>query len=326
MHKRGGVTRTLESTGGLLAAFAIAVTVLAPSPAVAQAPDSPGGAPVEVVPPGAAVQVSDEDDESVLDPAEPDIVVVNLPTNLRLPRFKSNFRMTHRFAGDLRRGSFSQNVGNLFGLDQGAIIGFEFRMNVARNMQAAVFRTNFDKTVQMYGKYDVVRQSRGLPISVSAVASIEGTDNFREKFAPAIGLVLSRRLGSRLALYAMPMWIGNTNASLDPIVHQHEHGAEEHDEIVSTESPFEKRGTVLLGVGGRARLTRSVYVVGEVTPRLDGYSPDVSEYGFGIEKRVGGHAFALTFTNTFGTTFAQLARGGTAGSLYLGFNLSRRFF
>jgi len=35
---------------------------------------------------------------------------------------------------------------------------------------------------------------------------------------------------------------------------------------------------------------------------------------------------SLTFTNTFGTTFAQLARGGTANSLYLGFNLARKFF
>lgn len=320
------MTRTLQPPGGLLAAFAIAWAVLLPSPVSAQAPEPSGSAVPQAVPTGAAVQAIDEEDDAVIDPAEPDIVVVNLPTNMRLPRFKSNFRMTHRFAGDLRRGSFSQNAGNLFGLDQGAIIGFEFRMNVARNLQAAVFRTNFDKTVQMYGKYDAVRQGRGLPVAVSALVSIEGTDNFRKKYAPAVGLVVSRKLGNRLALYAMPMWIGNTNASLDPITHQHNHGAEEHEEIVSAEPPFEKRGTVLLGLGGRARLTRSVYVVGEVTPRLDGYSPDVVEYGFGIEKRVGGHAFALTFTNTFGTTFAQLARGGTAGSLYLGFNLSRKFF
>jgi hypothetical protein len=320
------VTRTLQTPSGLLAAVAIAGTVLLPLAASAQTPEPSGRAVAQVVPAGAVVQAVDEEDDAVIDPAEPDIVVVNLPTNMRLPRFKSNFRMTHRFVGDLRRGSFSQNAGNLFGLDQGAIIGFEFRMNLARNLQAAIFRTNFDKTVQMYGKYDVVRQGRGLPISVSTLVSIEGTDNFREKFAPAIGLVLSRKLGSRLALYAVPMWIGNTNASLDPITHQHDHGTEEHEEIVSAEPPFEKRGTVLFGLGGRARLTRSVYVVGEVTPRLDGYSPNEVEYGFGIEKRVGGHAFALTFTNTFGTTFAQMARGGTAGSLYLGFNLSRKFF
>jgi hypothetical protein len=36
--------------------------------------------------------------------------------------------------------------------------------------------------------------------------------------------------------------------------------------------------------------------------------------------------FSLTFTNTFATTFAQLARGGAANTLYLGFNLSRKFY
>ena len=73
-------------------------------------------------------------------------------------------------------------------------------------------------------------------------------------------------------------------------------------------------------------LHRVDWVVGELTPRLSGYAPDEVEYGFGLEKRVGGHAFALTFTNTFGTTFAQMARGGTASSLYLGFNLGRKFY
>jgi hypothetical protein len=34
----------------------------------------------------------------------------------------------------------------------------------------------------------------------------------------------------------------------------------------------------------------------------------------------------LTFTNTFGTTDAQIARGGTSHALYLGFNLARKFF
>jgi hypothetical protein len=324
------VILTLQSSHRLLTAVAITWVVLLPSSAAAQTPVPAGSAPTQAAPPGVAVQSTDDDDEAVLDPAEPDIVVINLPTNLRLPRFKSNFRMTHRFAGNLRRGSFAENAGNLFGLDQGAIIGFEFRMNVARNLQAAIFRTNFDKTIQMYGKYDAVRQGRGLPISVSGLVSIEGTDNFREKFAPAVGVVMSRKLGGRFAVYAVPMWVGNTNASLEPIAYADDHGAEDAERDEGAGEPdapaFDRRGTVLLGLGGRARLTSSVYVIGEVTPRLDGYAPDEVEYGFGIEKRLGGHAFALTFTNTFGTTFAQLARGGTAGSLYLGFNLGRKFY
>jgi hypothetical protein len=63
-----------------------------------------------------------------------------------------------------------------------------------------------------------------------------------------------------------------------------------------------------------------------MTPRVNGYAPDEHQYGFGVEKRVGGHAFSLTFTNSFGTTYGQIARGGTANTLYLGFNLGRKFY
>ncbi len=48
---------------------------------------------------------------------------------------------------------------------------------------------------------------------------------------------------------------------------------------------------------------------------------------FGIEQRAGGHVFQLNFSNGFGTTLAQVARGGTAcDDWYLGFNLSRKFY
>lgn len=253
-------------------------------------------------------------------------MIVNIPTNLRLPQFKSNFRITHRFAGNLLSGTFGQNASNLFGLDLGAIIGFEYRINLMRDLQAAAFRTNFDRTLLLFGKYDGIRQRGSMPVSISGVVSLEGTNNFQEKFAPGMGAIVSRKLGTWAALYATPMWVGNTNASLAPIDHSHDHGEgteeHEHDEIPD----YERESTVLLGLGARVRLTSTVYIVGEVTPRLRGYAPNEVEYGFGIEKRVGGHAFSLTFTNTFGTTFAQLARGGTANSLYLGFNLGRKFF
>jgi hypothetical protein len=82
----------------------------------------------------------------------------------------------------------------------------------------------------------------------------------------------------------------------------------------------------LLGLGGRARIASTVYVVGEVSPRVAGYAPGDTEYRFGIEKRAGAHVFQLTFANTFGTTLGQLARGGSPETLYLGFNLTRKFF
>jgi hypothetical protein len=63
-----------------------------------------------------------------------------------------------------------------------------------------------------------------------------------------------------------------------------------------------------------------------VVLRAGGYAPDKPAYGVSVEKRVGAHMFSVTFTNTFATTFAQLARGGAANTLYLGFNLGRKFF
>ena len=302
----------MKSRLWLLGAFAIVNPVITGS-AWAQSASAPTTA--------AAARSSVQDDPAVLVPAEPDVVVVNLPTAMRMPLFKGNFRLTHRFAGNLRNGSFSEQAGNLFGLDQGAIIGFEYRTAVARDVQAAFYRSSFEKTIQLYGKYDALRQRGSMPVSVSGLVSIEGTDNFKKKYAPAIGAVISRTIGSRVAGYVTPMWVDNTAASLEPIDHGHDDGQAE-----PTGSASARRSTTYVGLGGRVRVAGSTYVAAEVVLRVDGYAPDEPAFGFSLEKRAGGHTFSLTFTNTFGTTFAQLARGGATDTLYLGFNLSRKFF
>ena len=268
----------------------------------------------------ATVASAQDDDDAALTPAEPDVVVVNLPTTLRLPAFKGNFRLTHRFAGNLRNGTFGQQAGNLFGIDQGAIIGFEYRMGLPKGVQAGFYRSSFDKTIQLHGKYDAVRQRRATPVSISALVSIEGTDNFQEKYAPAVGVVVSRRFGTRVAAYVTTVWVHNSAASLDAIAHGHDEGP------AYAEESHDHRDRTYVGAGGRLRFKGSAYVAGEVAFRASGYAPDEPAYGVSLEKRVGSHMFSLTFTNTFGTTFAQVARGGAANTLFLGFNLGRKFF
>jgi hypothetical protein len=249
-----------------------------------------------------AVPAGDQDDAALV-LAEPDFRVLNLPSTLRLPLGGSSFQLTHRFNGNLRQGSFSENASNLFGLDQGAVVGFDYRFGIARHLQAAVYRSAIDKTFQFSGKYDAVRQHDSIPVSLSALLSVEGTDNFQERYSPALGAAVSRTVADRLAVYATPVWVHNTAAILNL-----------------------ERDTVFVGIGGRVRVSSTVYLVGEVTPRAGGYSPDQAAYGFAIEKRAGGHLFQLNFNNGQGTTFGQLARGGFADSLYLGFNLARKFF
>ncbi|HZL96143.1 MAG TPA: DUF5777 family beta-barrel protein [Vicinamibacterales bacterium] len=248
------------------------------------------------------IMAGDNDDADLV-LAEPDFRVLNLPSTLRLPVRGSNFQLTHRFNGNLRQGSFDENASNLFGLDQGAVVGFEYRFGVARHLQAAVYRTGLDKTFQFHGKYDAVRQSDSLPVSLSALVSVEGADNFQERYSPALGVAVSRMFADRLAVYATPVWVHNTAGNLNI-----------------------DRDTFFVGIGGRVRVSATVYLVGEVAPRAGGYSPDKPAFGFAVEKRAGGQLFQLNVNNGQGTTFAQLARGGFADSLYLGFNLARKFF
>src|SRR5687767_6479984 len=272
------------------------------SAAAAQSVSSASGASrIEPASQSGAPAADDDDAAPVL--AEPDFRVLNLPSTLRLPLHGSSFQLTHRFNGNLRQGSFNENAGNLFGLDQGAAVGFEYRFGIARHVQAAVYRTAIDKTLQFYGKYDAVRQGDAVPVSLSALLSVEGADNFQERYSPASGVVVSRMVADRLAVYATPIWVHNTAA------------------IVNID-----RDTFFVGISGRVRVSSTVYLVGEVAPRASGYRPGKAAYGFAIEKRAGGHVFQLNINNGQGTTFGQLARGGFSDSLYLGFNLARKFF
>ena len=172
-----------------------------------------------------------------------------------------------------------------------------------KHVEIAAYRTNFNRTVEFYGKYDAFHQGTSAPIGFSAIVSIEGTNNFKQEYAPTLGASLSRTVGKVAAVYAVPMWAHNT-AAVTGIT----------------------RDTLMVGVGGNLRVMPTLFVTAEVTPRVAGYIIGDAEYGFGISKRVGGHVFDLTFTNGPGTTFAQLARGGIPGSLFLGFNLARKFY
>lgn len=248
-----------------------------------------------------------------LNPAQPDFTLVALPTALRVPRHKSAFRVTHRFTRALGQGDLGDLASDLFGLDSGAQIGLEYRVGVIRGGQIGVHRTN-DKTIQLFGQYDLLRQVEGRPLGVAAYVSVDGTNNFRDRYSPTLAVVLSREFGRRGAVYVEPIWVGNSNPS---------------DDTANTAA--EDDSTFLLGIGARLRVRPTVYLVGEFIPRVAGFDPGVNQASVAIEKRAGGHAFQLNFSNAFGTTMGQIARGGPrafdgGSNWYLGFNISRKFF
>ena len=270
------------------------VLLLALMPGAAQAGQDPAPGPAPA-------------DDADLDPnaSQPDFTLVNLPTTLRLPRMKSAFRVTHRFTRSLGEGDFGDVADDLFGLDNGAIIGLEYRFGLMSGLQAGLLRTSGDKTIEFFGQYNVLNQRSGDPMGLGVLVSVEGMNNFRDNHAPAIGVALSWEFGDYGTAYVEPVWVNNSNFF---------------------DLPDDDNSSFLVGLGGRVRVRPTVYLVGEFTPRA-GYSPGAHQGSFALEKRAGGHVFQLNVSNGFGNTMGQLARGGTSSdSWYLGFNISRKFF
>jgi len=280
-------TITVLLLGGLVAA---------PVPGFAQ--DNPPAA-------AAPAKTPEPDTDFDLNLSQPDFTLLALPTNLRLPRFKSAFRVTHRFGRPLGQGDFGNLLEDFFGLDSGAQIGLEYRFGIARGLQGGIYRTS-DRTIEFFGQYSLVQQ-KNAPVGLSVMATIDGTNNFRDSYTPALGVIVSRELGSYGALYAEPMWVNNSNPLPSEVV--------------------DSNDTFMIGLGARIRIRPTVYLVGEFAPRVSGYDPGVHHGSFGLEKRAGGHVFQVNFSNGFGTTMGQVARGGTGGEdWYLGFNISRKFY
>ena len=254
----------------------------------------------------AAAQAPADDPDLDINFAQPDFTLVALPTTLRVPRFKSAFRVTHRFTRPLGQGDFGNLVEDLFGLDSGAQIGLEYRFGLMRGTQVGIHRTS-TRTIEFFGQHEVVAQGDAFPITVSALATIDGTNNFRDSYTPAVGVVLSRTIAEHAALYLQPVWVNNSNSLPSEL-------ADDND-------------SVLLGVAARVRIRPTVYLVLEGAPRVAGYDSGSTQIGFGLEKRSGGHMFQLTITNGFGTTFGQIARGASnTDDWHLGFAISRKFF
>jgi hypothetical protein len=255
------------------------------------------------------------------DPAEPDFTVITLPTNLRLPKHRLAFRLTHRFARPLGEGDFSDLASDFFGFDGGAQMGFGLRFGLFRGTQLGLYRTS-DRTIVLHAQQELLPQARS-PVGLSLLGSVDGLDNFGlsdappgehlHTFSPSVGLLVSRKLGGRAAVYAAPAWVGNTR--------------------INPSAPAGDEGTLLLGLGARLRVTKVMSLLGEVHPRLAGYAGDLGSGDpdplatFGVEWRVGGHAFQLNVSNALATTPAQVARGaqGVSG-WFIGFNLTRKFY
>jgi Membrane bound beta barrel domain (DUF5777) len=282
------------TAGRVIVAAALACGVAQYAEARQQDPAAAAPAPAQAEPSDRAVN-----------PSQPDFTVITLPTTLRMPKFAGAFRVTHRFTRSLGDGDFGDLLGDAFGVDGSAQIGLEFRFGIMSGTQVGIHRTS-ERTIQLFLQHQLLRQKEGMPVTIDALGAIDGTNNFRDSYSPSVGAVISHTFGRHGAAYVVPIWINNTNQLPSEVV--------------------DDNNTFVVGVGGRVRVRPTLYLLAEAVPRV-GYTPNKTQLSFAIEKRAGGHSFQINFSNGFGTTLDQIARGGIDyDTWFLGFNISRKFF
>src|SRR5438477_8453065 len=142
-----------------VAAARVAVVIcLCTGTAAAQTPDGQPPPPPSSTP---APAEQPKEPPTTAATVEIDQTLVNIGTTLPLKRHHGYFRLTHRFAGDLRRGDFGDLASSLFTVDDGAIIGLEYRFAVTSRVQAGIHRSILGNTIVAFGLADLWRLMYG---------------------------------------------------------------------------------------------------------------------------------------------------------------------
>lgn len=291
------------------------------------------------------------DTRDAWDAREPyDYHIVNIPTPKRVPRGSFNVHFTHRFQQPVFQEDvpFRDELSNLFGLDSFSVSSLGFTYGITDRLYVNVYRSplQFDpginKPIEIGLGYHLLDERGKSPIALSAYASVEGNDNFSEEFTYNIQAMVARSVTKYVNLF------------FSPAVHIDANGQGRFNPRIAEIFPLDPeaaqfslgRHSVSFGFGVNARIRPSASLLFEYVPRTgfkqgrveaefnDDFTritrfTNTSEaaIGFGIEKRIGRHSFALTFSNTQGTTTSRYNSSNLVlppGRFTIGFNLFRR--
>lgn len=222
------------------------------------------------------------------------------------------FIFAHRF------GPMNGGLYELFGLDQAFVrIGLEY--GITDRLGFGFGRNSYDKTMDTYLRYKVLRQSKRMPVTVTAFGNWAVRTSPRKEDSPGITFndrvsyttqfLIARKFTPALSLQLMPT-----------LVHKN-----------TVDQTLENNDQLALGIGGRLKVSRSISLSTEYYYRFDvpADNPYYDALGFGIDIETRGHVFQLVLTNTRGLTERAVVTETTGdffdGDIHLGFNITRTF-
>ncbi|MDR6804694.1 hypothetical protein J2Y45_002998 [Dyadobacter sp. BE34] len=231
-----------------------------------------------------------------------------------------DFIISHRF------GAINSGAGNFFGLDESQIrLALEY--GLTDRLMVGLGRSSYQKTIDVFVKYRLLRQSSGLrnmPVSVTLFASDAHNASTSTPDLPFYTItqrqtytfqaLVARKFNERLSLQLTPT-----------VMHRN-----------LAEKPLDANNVYALGMGGRYKLTKRTSFnaeywytpkrIGNTTQRDPQYTNTLS-LGFDIE--TGGHVFQLHLTNSRGMIEKQFLGQTTGkwsnGDIFYGFNVARTF-
>jgi cytochrome c oxidase subunit 2 len=270
-----------------------------------------------------------------------DYHIVNIPTPKRVRRHSLNLYFTHRFQETIR--PLDETTKDLFGLDSFSVSSLGFTYGITDKLYANVYRSplcqpGLCKTIELGLGYHFLDEAGRSPIALSAYSSVEGDDNFSERYTYNLQAMIGRSVTEYV------------NVFFSPAVHINTNGSDRFKEFLSSNPAAanlrlgQHSGSFGFGINGRIRPTTSLlfeytprvgFKMGQLIPEFDpklsritGFrNRSEAEIGFGIEKRIGRHVFSLTFSNTQATTTARYNSSNLAlppSRFSIGFNLFRR--
>lgn len=276
-----------------------------------------------------------------------DYRIVNIPTPKSIPKGSWNLTFTHRFSERLH--PLNDSAKDLFGLDSFGIASFGVSYGVTDKLYLSAYRSplcqrGLCRVIEIGAGYNWIAMDKDSPIALTTYASIEGNDNFTEEFTYNLQTMLSARLGKRVHLFFSPAVHINSNGQrrFDP------RPTDFFPPAAIANSFKQPTHGASFGFGTSILITPNVAALFDFTPRtgfklgrvrpvfnsnfqITGFTAESHPtIGFGIQRNIGKHAFALTFSNTQATTTSRYNSSNLVFSpkprnVIIGFNLSRRF-
>ena len=276
-----------------------------------------------------------------------DDLVYTLPTGRRIDRHGLIVDFTHRFPFEAAFTGTGRG-DTLLGLDDFSISSFGFRFGVTSRLQVMAYRSPsfIGRPIELGVGYNFLDEKDGKPLNLAARVSIDGQNNFAGNFTENLELIVSRSLGHRAQLYAVPTFsindrplLENTGPELQypmPIQHCYLPLAVG---IPASYNVHPCANVFAIGVAASVDIRPTAAFVAEINPTVaNGTELGIHRpaFAFGFKKKIWRHAFTLGFTNSPGTTTAQ--RAGTNATfipspgadkpdkMFIGFDLSRQIY